>query len=49
MTGMTEMTEEMESRTLGQLAGVYRLAIILVICVTAHSAGLLFMFWTLSK
>lgn len=30
---MTEMTEEMESRTLGQLAGVYRLAIILVICV----------------
>ena len=33
MTGMTEMTKKIESRTLEELAEVYRLAVILVICV----------------
>jgi hypothetical protein len=34
VTGMTEMTKKLESRTLEELAEVYRLAVILVICVT---------------
>jgi len=33
VTGMTEITKEMESRMFGQMAEVYRLAVILVICV----------------
>jgi hypothetical protein len=37
---MTEMTKEMESRTLGQMTGVYRLAVILVICVIGEEEAL---------
>jgi hypothetical protein len=33
MTGMTEMTKKMKSRTREELPEVYRLAVILVICV----------------
>ena len=37
MTGMTEMTKKMESRTCEGLPEVYRLAVILVICVIGGS------------
>jgi len=33
VTGMTEMTKEMESRTWEELTEVYRSVVILVICV----------------
>ena len=33
VTGTTEMTKKMESRTCEELSEVYRLAVILVICV----------------
>ena len=37
VTGMTEMTKKMESRTWEELPEVYRLAVILVICVIGGS------------